>query len=144
MEGISSLLLVLWKPAFFGAKPETVLKGGIIVHAGMGDPNASIATPQPYMYRPMFGSFGGAQSVLSTTFVSQASLRNDAFDSLGLRKQLLPVRNCRNLTKSALIHNAELPEISVDPKTYAVTVNGEKLVPAPVDFLPLAQRYFLL
>jgi urease subunit alpha len=136
--------LVLWKPAFFGAKPELVLKSGMIVHAGMGDPNASIATPQPYMYRPMFGSYGGAQAALSATFVSQASLANGTLEPLGLRKQLLPVRNCRGISKKDLIHNAETPDIAVDPQTYAVTVNGEKLVSAPVDFLPLAQRYFLL
>lgn len=97
--------LVLWKPAFFGAKPEIVLKSGMIVHAVMGDPNASIATPQPYMYRPMFGSYGGAQAALSATFVSQASLQLGTLDPLGLRKQLLPVRNCRTVRKADLVHN---------------------------------------
>lgn len=135
--------LALWKPAFFGAKPEMVLKSGFIVHAGMGDPNASISTPQPYMYRPMFGSFGGAQTELSITFVSKASLESGSLAPLGLRKQLLPAFNCRNLTKSQMVLNGEMPDIMVDPKTYAVTVNGERLTSAPVDFLPLAQRYFL-
>lgn len=136
--------LVLWKPAFFGAKPEIVLKSGMIVHAVMGDPNASIATPQPYMYRPMFGSYGGAQAALSATFVSQSSLQLGTLDPLGLRKQLLPVRNCRTVRKADLIHNGETPEIMVDPVTYAVTVNGEKLTSAPSSHLPLSQRYFLV
>lgn len=136
--------LAIWKPAFFGAKPEMVLKSGFIAHAGMGDPNASIATPQPFMYRPMFGSYGGALAELSVTFVSQASLNAGTLEPLGLRKQLLPVTNCRNLTKQHLILNGATPDIMVDPHTYAVTVNGEKLTSAPVDFLPLAQRYFLV
>lgn len=136
--------LVLWKPAFFGAKPEIVLKSGMIVHAVMGDPNASIATPQPYMYRPMFGSYGGAQAALSATFVSQSSLQLGTLDPLGLRKQLLPVRNCRTVRKVDLVHNGETPEIMVDPVTYAVTVNGEKLTSAPSSHLPLSQRYFLV
>lgn len=136
--------LVLWKPAFFGAKPEIVLKSGMIVHAVMGDPNASIATPQPYMYRPMFGSYGGAHAALSATFVSQSSLQLGTLDPLGLRKQLLPVRNCRTVRKADLVHNGETPEIMVDPVTYAVTVNGEKLTSAPSSHLPLSQRYFLV
>lgn len=136
--------LVLWKPAFFGAKPEIVLKSGMIVHAVMGDPNASIATPQPYMYRPMFGSYGGAQAALSATFVSQSSLQLGTLDPLGLRKQLLPVRNCRTVRKADLVHNGETPDIMVDPVTYAVTVNGEKLTSAPSSHLPLSQRYFLV
>ncbi|WP_339296512.1 urease subunit alpha [Paenibacillus sp. FSL W7-1279] len=136
--------LVLWKPAFFGAKPEIVLKSGMIVHAVMGDPNASIATPQPYMYRPMFGSYGGAQAALSATFVSQSSLQLGTLDPLGLRKQLLPVRNCRTVRKADLVHNGETPEIMVDPVTYAVTVNGERLTSAPSSHLPLSQRYFLV
>ncbi|OIB02218.1 urease subunit alpha [Paenibacillus sp. LC231] len=136
--------LVLWKPAFFGAKPEIVLKSGMIVHAVMGDPNASIATPQPYMYRPMFGSYGGAQAALSATFVSQSSLQLGTLDPLGLCKQLLPVRNCRTVRKADLVHNGETPEIMVDPVTYAVTVNGEKLTSAPSSHLPLSQRYFLV
>lgn len=136
--------LVLWKPAFFGAKPEIVLKSGMIVHAVMGDPNASIATPQPFMYRPMFGSYGGAQAALSATFVSQSSLQLGTLDPLGLRKQLLPVRNCRTVRKADLVHNGETPEIMVDPVNYAVTVNGEKLTSAPSSHLPLSQRYFLV
>ncbi|PJN54805.1 Urease subunit alpha [Paenibacillus sp. GM2FR] len=136
--------LVLWKPALFGAKPEIVLKSGMIVHAVMGDPNASISTPQPYMYRPMFGSYGGAQAALSATFVSQSSLQLGTLDPLGLRKQLLPVRNCRTVRKTDLIHNGETPEIMVDPVTYAVSVNGERLTSAPSSHLPLSQRYFLV
>lgn len=136
--------LVLWKPAFFGVKPESILKSGMIVHAGMGDPNASIQTPQPFMYRPMFGSYGGAKPFLSATFVSQASLDNGSLASLGLHKQLKPVRGCRNLSKQDLILNGELPDIQVDPVHYSVTVNGEKLHSKPSDALPLAQRYFLI
>ncbi|GAB6930480.1 urease subunit alpha [Paenibacillus sp. JCM 10914] len=136
--------LVLWKPAFFGAKPEIVLKSGMIVHAVMGDPNASIATPQPYMYRPMFASYGGAQTSLSATFVSQSSLEMGTLDPLGLRKQLLPVHNCRTVRKADLIHNSATPDIRVDPVTYVVTVNGEKLTSLPSSYLPLSQRYFLV
>ncbi|SDT53273.1 urease subunit alpha [Paenibacillaceae bacterium GAS479] len=135
--------LVLWKPAFFGAKPEMVLKGGMIAHALMGDPNASISTPQPYMYRPMFGSYGSARSASCATFVSQAALDAGTLEALGLTKQLKPVRNCRTVTKKDLILNGETPDIQVDPTTYTVTVNGESLVCRPSDTLPLAQLYFL-
>ncbi|UHA72690.1 urease subunit alpha [Paenibacillus sp. 481] len=136
--------LVLWKPAMFGVKPEMVLKSGIIVHAVMGDPNASISTPQPLMYRPMFGSYGGAIAKLSATFVSQAALEQDSLSALGLGKQLKPVRGCRTVTKQSLILNGETPFIEVNPNSYTVSVDGEQISCEPVDELPLAQRYFLI
>ncbi|RXZ83643.1 urease subunit alpha [Paenibacillaceae bacterium] len=135
--------LVLWKPAFFGAKPEFVLKGGMIAHSAMGDPNASISTPQPYMYRPMFGSYGKARSSSCATFVSQASLNAGSLEALGLTKSLKPVLNCRSVRKKDLILNGETPDIQVDPKSYTVSVNSESLACRPVDELPLAQLYFL-
>lgn len=134
--------LVLWKPAFFGVKPSLILKGGMIAAAAMGDPNASIPTPQPVHYRPMFGSFGGALKT-SLTFVSQASLTNPDVHSLGLKKRLEPVRNCRTLTKADMVHNSATPVIEVDTETYAVRADGELLVCEPAHVLPMAQRYFL-
>jgi urease subunit alpha len=119
--------LVLWKPAFFGVKPSLILKGGMIAAAAMGDPNASIPTPQPVHYRPMFGSFGGGLKT-SLTFVSQASLKNPALHSLGLKKRLEPVRNCRTVTKADMLHNSATPLIEVDTETYAVRADGELLV----------------
>lgn len=134
--------LVLWKPAFFGVKPSLILKGGMIASAVMGDPNASIPTPQPTHYRPMFGSFGcPAQGAL--TFVSQAALNNPAVQNLGLRKTLVAVKNTRQLTKAHMLHNEATPQISVDPETYAVHADGELLVCEPASILPMAQRYFL-
>lgn len=135
--------LVLWKPAFFGVKPELVLKGGTIVLANMGDPNASIPTPQPMYYRPMFGQMGKARYQTAFTFVSQASLLSGAIEKYGLEKTVLPVKNCRKIGKKSMIHNTELPEIEVDPLTYRVRVNDEYLTCSPVEVLPLAQRYFL-
>jgi urease subunit alpha len=132
--------LVLWKPAFFGVKPSLIVKGGMIAAAAMGDPNASIPTPQPVHYRPMFGSFGGALAT-SLTFVSQASL--EGVSRLGLRKPLEAVKHCRNLGKRDMVHNAALPKIEVDPETYAVRADGELLVCEPASVLPMAQRYFL-
>ena len=134
--------LVLWKPAFFGVKPSLILKGGMIAAAAMGDPNASIPTPQPVHYRPMFGSFGGGLKT-SLTFVSQASLKNPALHSLGLKKRLEPVRNCRTVTKADMLHNSATPLIEVDTETYAVRADGELLVCEPAKVLPMAQRYFL-
>jgi urease subunit alpha len=134
--------LVVWKPAFFGAKPSLVLKGGMIAAAAMGDPNASIPTPQPVHYRPMFGAFGAALRT-SVTFVSQASLANPALAALGLRKPLEPVRGIRALRKADMVHNAGQPVIEVDPQTYQVRADGELLVCEPASVLPLAQRYFL-
>jgi urease subunit alpha len=134
--------LVLWKPAFFGVKPSLILKGGMIAAAAMGDPNASIPTPQPVHYRPMFGAFGGALAT-SLTFVSQAALDNPAVRGLGLKKPLEAVRNTREVRKQDMVHNAALPKIDVDPETYVVRADGELLVCEPAQVLPMAQRYFL-
>ncbi len=134
--------LVVWKPAFFGVKPSLVLKGGMIATAAMGDPNASIPTPQPVHYRPMFGSYGAALNT-SITFVSQAALGNEAVLRLGLRKPLVAVRNTRGVTKRQMVLNDAMPHIDVDPETYAVHADGELLVCEPASVLPMAQRYFL-
>jgi len=134
--------LVLWRPAFFGVKPSLILKGGMIAAAAMGDPNASIPTPQPVHYRPMFGAFGRALKT-SLTFVSQAALANPAVHALGLLKPLEAVRNTRRVTKRDMLHNDALPTIDVDPETYAVRADGELLVCEPASVLPMAQRYFL-
>ena len=134
--------LVLWRPAFFGVKPSLILKGGSIAAAAMGDPNASIPTPQPVHYRPMFGSFAGGLKT-SVTFVSQAALQNPAIAALGLRKSLVAVRGTRTLSKADMIHNACMPRIDVDPETYKVHADGVLLDCAPATVLPLAQRYFL-
>lgn len=135
--------LVLWSPAFFGVKPELVLKGGAIVLANMGDPNASIPTPQPTFYRPMFGQLGKARYATSLTFVSQASLTLGIVQQYGLNKRVVPVRQCRNISKQSMVHNDALPVIEVDPLTYRVTADGEWLTCEPAEVLPLAQRYFL-
>jgi urease subunit alpha len=134
--------LVLWKPAFFGVKPSLILKGGMIAAAAMGDPNASIPTPQPVHYRPMFGSFGKALKT-SVTFVSQAALNNPAVAALGLSKPLIAVSGTRTLKKYDMVHNGATPEITVDPETYVVKADGVHLVCEPATELPLAQRYFL-
>ena len=134
--------LVLWRPAFFGVKPSLILKGGMIAAAAMGDPNASIPTPQPVHYRPMFGSFGKALKT-SLTFVSQAALHNPAVAALGLGKRLEPVKNCRRITKADMVHNSATPAIEVDSETYAVRADGELLVCEPAKTLPMTQRYFL-
>jgi urease subunit alpha len=134
--------LVLWKPAFFGVKPALILKGGMIAAAAMGDANASIPTPQPVHYRPMFGAFGGALRT-SVTFVSRAALADGGLAELGLRKPLEPVRDTRRVRKSDMVHNAAQPAIEVDPETYQVRADGELLVCEPAAVLPLAQRYFL-
>ena len=134
--------LVLWRPAFFGVKPSLILKGGMIAAAAMGDPNASIPTPQPVHYRPMFGSFGKALKT-SVTFVSQAALNNPAVDALELQKPLVAVSGTRTLQKSDMVHNGATPEITVDPETYVVKADGVHLVCEPATELPLAQRYFL-
>ena len=135
--------LVLWRPAFFGVKPSLVLKGGFIAQAAMGDPNASIPTPQPVHQRPMFGSFGGALAQGSITFVSQASLANGQAQALGLRKTLSAVRGCRSVSKRDMVHNAWLPQMQIDPQTYAVRADGQLLGCEPALELPMAQRYFL-
>ena len=134
--------LVLWRPAFFGVKPSLILKGGMIAAAAMGDPNASIPTPQPVHYRPMFGSYGKALKT-SVTFVSQAALHNPAIAALGLQKPLVAVSGTRTLTKADMVHNGATPEITVDPETYVVKADGVHLVCEPATELPLAQRYFL-
>ena len=135
--------LVLWKPAFFGVKPEIIIKGGSISYARMGDPNASIPTPQPVIYRPMFGALGRAVQDTAVLFVSQAGVDNDIRKKYGLSKQTLPVHNCRVIGKKELIHNNAMPEISVNPETYEVQVNGEHITCKPVNKVALAQRYFL-
>jgi urease subunit alpha len=135
--------LVLWKPAFFGVKPEMILKGGMIAWSVMGDPNASIPTPQPVIYREMFGSLGGALPATSLTFVSQAALAAGIPARLGLRKQAVAVSRCRNLSKRDMILNDALPRMEVDPETYQVRADGELLTCEPARILPLAQRYFL-
>jgi len=134
--------LVLWRPAFFGAKPSLILKSGMIAAAAMGDPNASIPTPQPVHYRPMFGSFGKALKT-SVTFVSQAALENPAVAALGLQKPLIAVSGTRTVRKSDMVHNGATPKIDVDPETYVVRADGELLVCDPAVSLPLTQRYFL-
>ena len=134
--------LVLWKPAFFGVKPSLILKGGMIAAAAMGDPNASIPTPQPVHYRPMFGSFAGGLKT-SVSFVSQAALKNPEVAALILAKRLVAVENTRTVSKKDMLHNDATPVIEVDAETYAVRADGELLVCDPATVLPMAQRYFL-
>ncbi|HHI77541.1 MAG TPA: urease subunit alpha, partial [Gammaproteobacteria bacterium] len=135
--------LVLWKPAFFGIKPSLVIKGGIIAMAPMGDPNASIPTPQPVHYRPMFGALGGARAATRMTFLSRAALERGVPEQLGLRSLIGEVRGCRGLRKSDMRLNDALPVIEVDPQTYEVRADGELLTCEPAEVLPMAQRYFL-
>jgi len=134
--------LVVWKPAFFGVKPSFILKGGAIAAAAMGDPNASIPTPQPVHYRPMFAAFGRALKT-SVTFVSKAGLENPAVRALNLGKPLVAVKDTRTIGKKDMKLNDAMPRIDVDPETYAVRADGELLVCEPAKSLPLAQRYFL-
>ncbi len=135
--------LVVWSPAFFGVKPDMVLKCGTIAAAPMGDPNASIPTPQPVHYRPMFGALGRARTASSVTFVSAAALEAGLPATLGLTRPLLAVSGCRSITKAGMIHNAATPHIEVDPETYEVRADGALLLCEPADVLPMAQRYFL-
>ncbi|HEY9802501.1 MAG TPA: urease subunit alpha [Leptolyngbyaceae cyanobacterium] len=135
--------LCLWRPAFFGVKPEIVIKGGMIAWSQMGDANASIPTPQPVHMRPMFGSFAGARNATSLTFVSQAALERDIPSQLGLRKSAVAVSGTRQLTKQDMKLNDALPQIEVDPETYEVRGDGELLTCEPATILPMAQRYFL-
>lgn len=135
--------LVLWSPAYFGVKPEMVLKGGIITQAQMGDPNASIPTPQPVFNRPMFGSFGKALQKGSITFVSQAAKEAGIGELLGLTKRIEAVKGCRSVTKKDMIHNNVTPVIEVDPETYEVKADGEPLTCEPAESLPMTQRYFM-
>ena len=136
--------LVLWSPAFFGVKPDLIIKGGVIAAAPMGDPNASIPTPQPVHYRPMFASFGSALARTSVTFVSQSSLDKGLAQKLRVSKSLVGVANTRGqISKSSMIHNGATPNIKVDPETYQVTIDGQLLTCEPADVLPMAQRYFM-
>jgi urease subunit alpha len=134
--------LVVWRPAFFGVKPSTILKGGMIAAAAMGDPNASIPTPQPVHYRNMFGAYGGALKT-SVTFVSQAALNNPAVTALDLQKPLVAVKGTRDVKKKDMVHNSWMPNIEVDPETYRVLADGMDLICEPATELPMAQRYFL-
>ena len=135
--------LVLWKPAFFGVKPFLVVKGGTIALAAMGDPNASIPTPQPVHYRPMFGAYGGARHHTSLTFVSQAAMAAGCVQAYGLHKPLSAVKGCRTIRKGDMVHNAYTPTMLVDPQTYEVRADGQLLTCEPARVLPMAQRYFL-
>ncbi len=135
--------LVLWRPAFFGIKPTLILKGGAIASSLMGDPNASIPTPQPVHYRPMFASYGGSRHATCLTFISQAAADAGVPAALGLKKQIAVVKGCRDVQKTDLIHNGYLPEIEVDPQTYQVKADGVLLWCEPAEVLPMAQRYFL-
>src|SRR6202046_4080283 len=136
--------LVLWSPAFFGVKPECIIKGGSIVAAQMGDPNASIPTPQPVHYRPMFGAYGRARTASSVVFASKAAVKAGLGKKLGTQKELFAVQNTRGkISKKSMIHNDATPDIEVDPETYEVRADGELLTCAPAEVLPMAQRYFM-
>jgi urease subunit alpha len=136
--------LVVWNPAFFGVKPDCIIKGGMIAAAPMGDPNASIPTPQPVHYRPMFGAYGSARTCTSVTFTSAAAIKNGIAKKWGLQKELVAVENVRGgISKKSMIHNDATPELSIDPETYEVRANGELLVCEPAKELPMAQRYFM-
>ena len=135
--------LVVWKPAFFGVKPALVFKGGSIALAAMGDPNASIPTPQPVHYRPQFGAFGGALAKGSLTFVSQAGLKAGVGERFGLQKTTVAVQGCRGVTKANMVHNSYLPRMEIDPQRYTVRADGVLLTCEPASQLPMAQRYFL-
>jgi len=136
--------LVVWSPAFFGVKPDCIIKGGSIVAAPMGDPNASIPTPQPVHYRPMFGAFGRARTASSVVFASKAAVSAGLRKKLGIQKEFVAVQNTRGkISKKSMIHNDATPEIEVDAETYEVRADGELLTCAPADVLPMAQRYFL-
>ena len=137
--------IVLWSPRFFGAKPKLIVKGGMIAWAAMGDPNASIPTPEPVLYRPMFGALGGALAATCVTFISQAAaLAAGVPERLGLRRRVEPVRGCRTLTKAEMVRNDRTPRIEVDPETYEVRVDGELATVPPAERLALTQRYFLM
>ncbi|WP_272992518.1 MULTISPECIES: urease subunit alpha [Spongiibacter] len=136
--------LVLWKPAFFGVKPAMIIKGGFIAAAPMGDPNASIPTPQPVHYRPMFGSFGKAARQTAVTFVCAAALENDVAGRWGLERQLLSCKNTRDISKRDMVHNHWMPNITVDPQTYEVRADGQLLSCEPAEVLPMAQLYQLI
>ena len=134
---------MVWSPAFFGVKPDMVIKCGTIAAALMGDPNASIPTPQPVHYRPMFGAFGRAMQASSVTFVSAKAMELEVGRQLGLHRELIAVRGTRTVGKKDMIHNDATPHIEVDPETYEVRADGQLLTCEPADVLPMAQRYFL-
>src|ERR1051326_2834125 len=135
--------LVLWSPAFFGVKPDCIIKGGTIVAAQMGDPNASIPTPQPVHYRPMFGAFGRALTASSVVFTSKAAVRANVGRKLGLQKELIAVSNTRKISKKSMVHNDATPHLEADPEPAEGRPDGELLTCEPADVLPMAQRYFL-
>jgi len=135
--------LALWKPAFFGVKPSMIIKGGMIASAPMGDPNASIPTPQPVHYRPMFGSYGKARNATTMTFISESASTNGIADKYALNNLIGVVSNCRNVKKQHMIHNDYAPDVEVDPQTYQVRADGELLICEPANILPMTQRYFL-
>ena len=135
--------LVVWRPAFFGVKPSTILKGGFIAMAAMGDPNASIPTPQPVHYRPMFGAFGGAIARGSLTFLSQAGLDAGVKERFGLGKNVAAVKGIRSIRKKDMVHNGYAPKMEIDAQTYSVRADGELLTCEPALALPMTQRYFL-
>jgi urease subunit alpha len=135
--------LVVWDPAFFGVKPDLIIKGGMVAHSIMGDPNASIPTPQPVLYRPMFASFGKAIAKTCMTFLSKAAIEKGVHEQLRLEKMVKPVASIRQLKKEDMVFNGETPAIEVDPQTYEVKVDGELITCEPADVLPMAQRYFL-
>jgi len=127
----------------FGVKPEMIIKGGFIISSRMGDANASIPTPQPIIYKNMFGAFGKAKYGTCVTFVSKASMESGFIERIGLQKNVLPVQRCRNISKKDMVHNNATPKIEVDPETYEVKVDGEIITCEPLKVLPMAQRYFL-
>ncbi|RHW39087.1 urease subunit alpha [Neobacillus notoginsengisoli] len=135
--------IILWDPAFFGVKPEMTIKSGFAVQGVIGDPNGSIPTPQPYIYRPMYGAFGRALTSTAFTFISQAAYDDKVHEKLQLQKKIAPVKGIRNLTKKDMKLNGETPELKVDPQTYEVRVNGELITSKPIDTVPMGQRYFL-
>jgi urease subunit alpha len=135
--------LVLWKPGFFGVKPEIIIKGGMIIAARMGDPSASIPTPQPVIYRNMFGAYGKAMAKTCMTFVSKAGYENGIAEEYGLERMVLPVEGCRNISKKDMVHNDKTPNITVNPENYEVKVDGELITCEPVSVVPLGQRYFM-
>ena len=135
--------LVLWNPAFFGAKPDIIIKGGMIIASKMGDANASIPTTQPVMYQPMFAAHGKAKNEACLTFVSQAAYDAGIKDIYGLEKTVVPVKGCRNIAKKDMVFNNRTPKITVDAETYEVTVDGEAITSKPAEKLPLTQLYNL-
>ena len=135
--------LVVWKPQFFGVKPELVIKGGMMIAAKMGDANASIPTPQPVMMKTMFGALGKARTNTCVTFVSKAAIDNNIKEELGLEKIVLPVKGCRNVAKKDMILNSAVPNIEIHPETYEVRIDGEVITSKPATTLPLTQLYYL-